>query len=498
MRYLRLALVVVAICLAGRLCYFSEPFGVSVDESTYLAMSEVLNSGGVLYKDVVDRKPPALIWTYQFISKVFGQWNIHAVHFVFFVMILFLAYLAGLVLKRVGESAESSRRAVLLFAIYSSCFPREILSANAEIPMLIFLALSLLAFLKGSQERNNLWIFVSALLAAASCFFKQYGILIYAPIYVGWVLYERRTLGFWRKHLTAFVGVVSGFGLVVGIVSLYFVSQNAWAEFLRYFALDGLRYVASSRLVQNHATSAWGAIFGMLGSWPLLWWSVVQALRQSISWERWILILGTLGSLATVFLSGRYYTHYFIPVIWFLCLLAPGVLQSVWSKRKLWVLALVVPPFTFYAWFNLERERVSEKWSFTREKQAKIRSLGAWIGENSDPKDRLVVWGMASQIYVLAERGSGTRFVFADFISGRQPGYRSEVSIPTPGTTEEFLSDLRDKRPRFFIDTSSADLNDYQWFPPSRFSELFAFLNNDYQKKADIAGFGVWERKSGS
>ena len=145
----------------GRLCYFTEPYGVSVDESTYLSIAEVMHSGGVLYKDAVDRKPPGLLWLYQ----VVGPWNIHGIHFLFFVQLLFLILLAGWIFKEVRPRSSTGTVAMLLFAFSSSSFPREILSANAEYPMLVCLGISFYLFLRFVDTNRWIWLFSSVVFA---------------------------------------------------------------------------------------------------------------------------------------------------------------------------------------------------------------------------------------------------------------------------------------------------------------------------------------------
>src|SRR3989338_11712450 len=91
---LKLIFFLLLILVLGRLSFWTEPYGVNVDESTYMAISEVSSFGGTLYVDAVDRKPPGLFWFFEIIGNLFGPWNIHALHIVFLFLALFLAWMA--------------------------------------------------------------------------------------------------------------------------------------------------------------------------------------------------------------------------------------------------------------------------------------------------------------------------------------------------------------------------------------------------------------------
>src|SRR5690606_35033615 len=155
------------------------------------------------------------------------------------------------------------------------------------------------------------------------------------------------------------------------------------------------------------------------------------------SWTR-LWSVGFFAALLTAFFSGRHYTHYFVPSIWYLSVLAaPGaeylfrVLQG--RSKKILFIAILAAPYLVYAFINTFQEGFSSHWTFTKKRQFELEVVGEWIRQRSEPDDRISVWGMASQIYVFAERGSATEFIFADFASGRLPGFGSEVSIPMPG-----------------------------------------------------------------
>ena len=109
-----------------------------------------------------------------------------------------------------------------------------------------------------------------------------------------------------------------------------------------------------------------------------------------------------------------------------------------------------------------------------------------------DASQTIAVWGAASQLYAMSERGSGTRYVFADFVSGRQPGFDSGASEPVPGALASYLHDLYRNRPAVFVDTAPAGINDYGHFRLASFPPLKQYLSSRYRLIATVEGIDLW------
>lgn len=488
------------VLVVGRLCIFSEPFGVSVDESGYLAMAESVNTQGVVYESTVDRKPPGLIWAYALVAKIFGDWNLAAIQISF----IGICFLLGLV----AVFITGSWLALPLYAFFSSSFPREIVSANAEYLMMLPLVVSIWLFLRrnsGREKASLALLFFTAVLAALSTLFKQYSALVYAPLYIFWAGYyllnsQQNLVEKVVYQLKAAIVSAMGLAVVYGLCYFYFWSNGAEDSFVFYSLINGLQYIGEETAALNQKTSFHFSVIGMLVAWFPMWilvgWGIVR--KDFKNFKSYALFIATFGAISTAFLSGRYYTHYFIPAIWFVAVLSSLVLSQLWVewsiKKKLALCCVGVMPFLFFAIFNFDRDRFTESWSFNKKKQFQIYALSAWIQSQTQPADRISVWGYASQIYVKSQRGSGTRYSFADFVSGRLPGLHSSVSQPIPGSMKIYLSDLQQNKPKLFIDTSTVSLNDYQYFPPSRYPDLYDYLVQNYENLGRVQGFQVWKR----
>lgn len=487
--------------VVGRLSYFTEPYFLNLDETVYMTLAERSDDGFVLYKEAVDRKPPGLIWLYEIIGKLSSFWNINAFHFVFFLYQIFLGFL----LIKIAQT----KWAGVLFLIYSAAFPRGIIATNAEYWMMAPLLVALGLLLKDFKEKKLYLIFLSSVIAAIACLFKQYAALPYALAYMAWAIVRvARTKKSERQaeitfQLKSAVASAFGISLVFGSICYYFWHHHALDAFLQHNVWSGFKFIGERKLAINKDTSFWRSIIGMLVSWPLLWAAVYGQFKglKHLSPRSLILLFFFLGCLLTAFLSGRYFTHYFVPGFVALCLFAANWFEDGWekfsSKQKAGALVGFVLPGIVFALLNFSPESFGIKSSFDRRVQNEIRVAAAEIKNLSQPSDRIAVWGMATQIYLLSQRGAAGRHVFSDFVSGRVAGFKSAESFPFPGAKEEYLEDLEKEKPTLFVDTSPAAINDYGNFPLSRYPEIKAYIDEHYEAVKSPGEIQIYKRKRG-
>src|SRR3954462_15430456 len=93
-----LAIFVLGICL--RLPTFSRAL-LSDDEAIYATTADAMMRGDLLYRDVVDHKPPAIYRVYQTGFAAFGRYDTHGAHAL---VILAVLLTAGLLFAIAGET----------------------------------------------------------------------------------------------------------------------------------------------------------------------------------------------------------------------------------------------------------------------------------------------------------------------------------------------------------------------------------------------------------
>ena len=87
-----LVLAALTIVIRLPLLRLSQPID---DEVNYSVVARQLMNGGLLYVDVVERRPPLTFWLYSAVFKVFGEDNWLALHAVATEVSLIVARLAG-------------------------------------------------------------------------------------------------------------------------------------------------------------------------------------------------------------------------------------------------------------------------------------------------------------------------------------------------------------------------------------------------------------------
>ncbi len=134
------------------------------DEAIYASIAALMNGGGALYADGgVDNKPPGIFWVYAAIFRIFGTYQMTAIH------IAALLVIAGtcLLLFLAGRQVANSRAGLLAAVLYGVLTAQGnpgLLAANAEAFMMLPLVASVLLMLRRQ------WLWSGALLVAAGAF----------------------------------------------------------------------------------------------------------------------------------------------------------------------------------------------------------------------------------------------------------------------------------------------------------------------------------------
>src|SRR5260370_5181804 len=134
------------------------------DEAIYASIAALMNGGAPLYAEGgVDNKPPGILWVYSATFRVFGTYQMTAVHAVALVVVAatcLLLFLAGRQL--------AGTRAGVLAAVFSGVLTGDgtprLLAANTEVFMMLPITASLLLMLR------RRWLWSGVLLAVAGAF----------------------------------------------------------------------------------------------------------------------------------------------------------------------------------------------------------------------------------------------------------------------------------------------------------------------------------------
>lgn len=356
--------------------------------------------------------------------------------------------------------------AALLFGFFGT-LPRLNEGGNfTEVYTLLPLVGAYGCLAKATMVAQLRWAFWAGTAAGVALVFSPKAALDLAGFAVFLSVLSLRRLVPLRWALRAGCMLLLGVVLIIVPVLTYFGSRDALPELFDQVVLYNLRY--ASGIGRESTMADLGERLKDLGTAGLLLWAFAPlgALALLTSRQRFplgVLVLAWLAAalLATAF-GGRFYRHYFIPVIPPLALLsACGMREALrqlrisrllrarrgsWSAAAvsvagLFALSVMAAPLT-----ALEGRPLPLS-SPEANRQA---AVAGYVAARTLPGDPILVWGAESRVYLLAGREAPTRFFynyplvpFADGVqtaSPRQREYR-----------KEFLADVGARAPALVV-----------------------------------------------
>jgi hypothetical protein len=501
-------LSLLVLCLGLRVVGLVRPC-LSDDEATYCVVAREMLAGRVLYRDVVDHKPPLIYVTYAATQAIGGPaGGMRLIHLCTALVVFATALLLGAVARRLPPAVDDpgdsrSSWAALLYVVFSTTlFDFDAQAANCELYMMLPLSASVLLYLdaaRAARPRNSDYarlVAAGALVAVAMLY--KYQAAIQLPLYaLHWAWSRRRRLGAALAGLAALAGGAAVvLGAAVAILARTQALSAAWFWFRFNFAYmkAGLR---PAELARRAAVRVSYGVLPALFIWALAGKSAVAALRRRAATDDpHRLDLFACGWLAASALAvtagGRFFGHYFHQLTAPLAALAAPEAARLWRSRRGLVAAAIGVPAAVFLMLGLGHARMM---AAAGEPDPDYPAMAAAIAAASAPGDPLVVWGNAPVLYFEARRPLGSRFMFSNYLTGLSPATATQsdpgadASANVVGESwDMFEEDLARRRPRLFVDTSPGNIGAYGKFPPARFPRLRAILERDYVPVAEVAG----------
>jgi hypothetical protein len=146
-----------------------------------------------------------------------------------------------------------------------------------------------------------------------------------------------------------------------------------------------------------------------------------------------------LVAVVAIALQGRLLSHYAIPLGVPLAVLSAPALQ----RRRVAALALTL--LVILSWATTAALAAFH----TTHGGPATERVAAWIRANTEPTDRLLVWGADANIYLASERVPAGRYVYLFPLV--TPGYTTTEMIAA------WVADLRSEPPRIIVDSEAAN-----------------------------------------
>ncbi len=514
-RWLLLVLAVFALGALLRLPTFLRPL-LSDDEAIYATTADALSRGDLLYRDVVDHKPPLIYHVYQLGFAVLGPYDTQGAHAMVVLAVLLTA--AFLFAARKAEDAPSALAGAGLFLVFSTTWhDYDALAANCELfvlaPQTAAAWLLLRDFRKGRGGAGT--HLAVGCLVGVSALFKYQG-LTFLGVSVGMLAWARMAGRMTSARLVALAACQLVGAALPGCLYLVGCASAGNAEATLYWFRFNFSYVGAG-LTGTAALSRGLARLAMIGGTALLAYGLglaaavsvairaVKAARPSAGVEppspsAVLGLLWLITSAIAVTAGGRFFGHYFHLVLAPLCLLAgPGALR-LWRagrvQRAVVVALCAVPALTFFALASVARPLAAE----LDEREPSYDRVAARIAELTSPADRVFVWGNSPQLYVLARRPMGTRFSFCNYMTGESPGTPTETGQwsadgnQLPAAWDMLLADLESRRPSLLVDAAAAGWDGYDKFPMARYPRLASYVAEHYASLETVDGVPLYRR----
>ena len=456
------------------------------DEAIYGSIAALMNLGDPLYaQGGVDNKPPGIFWVYAVTFRVFGAYQMTAIH-----AIGLLAIAATCVLIFLAGRHLAGNRAGILAAIFYGVMtaagnPR-LLAANTEAFMMLPLTASLLLMLRRQ------WLWSGLLLAAAGAFRQSAAVdVLLLPLAIVYLEpRESRVRGsalfigglaaglLAGAALIALTGSISGFWRWT-IATLTGYASGNWAPGLVWSrARDSIVPFVIDMAV------LWVAAI----AWAVRWKKLDSGQRLIVAW----LAASLVGSLAGGHLSWHYFIQVMGPLAVLSALAVDATLRTPMRKQVAWVvtIGIAVPAFGWGA-YNVFADPLTYDFSPPVPQHDQV---AAFMRAHSKPSDRVFVWGDWPALYIESDRLMASRF------PGFLRGFARGSNLPpnnwdtSPDVWPELKSDLERNPPALIVDTASAGWSDFATYPMSNYPVLEDLVTTRYHLIALVDGVGIYAR----
>ncbi len=517
-------LAVLACGVVLRLPTFGQPL-LSDDEAIYAATADAMSKGDVLYRDVVDHKPPLIYHVYQAGFALFGDYETHGAHLFVVLAVLATAGLLWRLAARGPAGFLGGAVAALLWLVFSTTWHAyDALAANCELFLLVPQALAALVLLSlHDRPREGVrWgshLIVGFLIGVAALF--KYQALTFLGVSLGMLLYGL-LLGMQTRQrvVIAIVLQVAGALLPPILYLAYAAFQGSAADAVRWFRFNFL-YVDAG-LTGGEALSRGARRLALIGGVALVPYALglggavttlqavvraqraaarARAARMAPAPHEVLAVLWLATSAVAVCAGGRFFGHYFHLVLPPLCLLAAGPFLRLWrASRTLrrWLIGLCAAPALVFLLLATVARPLAARLDHADPAYGPVVER---IVALSPARGRVFVWGNSPQLYVLSRRPMGTRFSFCNYLTGESPGTPTETGARDASANsyrpawEMLFADLEARRPLLFVDAAAAGWDGYDKFPVDRYPELARYRAEHYRPVEAEQGVVIYVRR---
>ncbi|MCO6485547.1 MAG: glycosyltransferase family 39 protein [Saprospiraceae bacterium] len=286
------------------------------DEGSYAYMGHLLLQGGKPYLDFYEMKPPALFYSYAFLSGITGG-SLAAMHVVMALLLALGGWLIFLLTRRWAD-AGSAVVAVLAYAALTLTAYASGFSIQAEHLVGLFAIAGLWALTRGLQGNQPLFILLAGVLLCYGLLIKQNG-LFFALLAITLVpaFHRVENPGHWIGLSLRQGGWLAAGALIpVAVFGALLGMQGALSEFW-FWNVEYPKAYTSTISWELGRTLLTTGLKKMYADQPVFWAAglaggVLIWLTRIAAWKKWAVTGFLLAAMVSVTPGKRFYGHYFL------------------------------------------------------------------------------------------------------------------------------------------------------------------------------------------
>ena len=453
------------------------------DEAIYGSIAVLMNMGGDLYgAGGVDNKPPGIFWVYALTFRVFGGYQMTAIHAAGFVAMAATCVVIFVIARDIA-GRNAGLLAALFYGVLTAAGNPRLLATNTEILMMLPLAASVLFMLR------RRWLWAAAMLVAAGAFRQSAAVnVLLLAAGVLWLEPAERRL---RAVLLSASGAAAALAAGAALIELTGSLAGFWRWTVQtltgYASLNWTPAVLLPRAKDSIAPFVLDMAVPWLAALALAsrWRDLGVAARLVVLW----LVVSVAGSLA----GGHLSWHYFIQAMGPLAVLA--ALAFVRFRPRRWIAAgaiagIAIPTLAWWA-FDLTADPLTYDFAPPVPQHA---AVAAYIAAHTTSADRVFVWGDWPALYVESDRVMACRF--PGFLRGFARGSDAPPDNwdVAPDVWPLLQSDLASNSPALIVDTAAAGWSDFSRYPMSDYPVVARFVAGGYHQVATVDGVVIYAR----
>jgi 4-amino-4-deoxy-L-arabinose transferase-like glycosyltransferase len=481
-RLFRSGAVLLAAVLVLRSAGFA--FGVlNIDESDFMLFGASLWRGELPYRDLVEIKPPLGYLTY-FPAGLLGGLSIYPMRVLGVLWVFATALLLRGAARLWTGDEDAGWAAAWLSLVAGSC---EVPSFGSEVMMNLPTAAALRFWAHAQTTTGGRRRVDDALCGTCiglASLYRHQGAVTGLALGIALLWASRRERGHLLRLALLAACALLPWAAAVGV----YAAMGQLHPFVEWTILRNLAYTgqgAAGSALARFAQSTALCVGAAAVPWAL---AARQSLRSRgdltglgfalLLWLTWL----------PVCMGGRFYEHYYLQFVPPLAVLAApaaarlarGFHELRRPARSALALGCALPVLSVLG-FSYARGLLG---GYPAQEPRTVE-LARWLRARSEPSDRVFVWGHYTPIYTLAQRLPGTRYYntsvhMGNFDPEHLPRSFDAAAHRSPRDELATLDDLERRRPRWVVDTATADIHGWKRVPLSAFPDLAGFIESHY------------------